>query len=104
MSTSATPAAAPPRAAFPSLQWWIRDRDGKVVLAQAPNPPLLVWLACVVVGWTGVLDDDKASTIGHVGQGALAAWALDEVVRGASPVRRVLGAVVLTGLAVRLLS
>ena len=30
-----------------------------------------------------------------IGKGALVVWALDELVRGASPVRRILGAVVL---------
>jgi hypothetical protein len=85
-----------------SLDWWIRDREGRVVLAQPPNPALSVWLVCVVVGWTGLLDGDRATTLSRVGQGALVAWALDEVVRGASPARRLIGAVVLVAMLVRL--
>jgi hypothetical protein len=72
------------------------------VLAQAPNPPLLVWLATVLVGWTGVLDGDRATTLTRIGQGALVVWAVDELARGVTPARRVLGAVVLTVLLLRL--
>jgi hypothetical protein len=38
----------------------------------------------------------------RVGQGALVAWSLDELVRGSSPARRLLGAVVLVFMLVRL--
>ena len=93
---------SPARATFPSLQWWLRDREGKVVLAQPPNPPILVWLASVVVGWTDLVHGDRAVIVTRIGQGALVAWSFDELVRGASPARRVLGGIVLCGLLVRL--
>ena len=98
-TTSTTAQDRPP---FPSPRWWIADRDGRVVLAQAPNPALALWLVSVVVGWTGLLDDHRQTVLERLGQGALVAWALDEVVRGASPARRLLGAVVLVVLLVRL--
>lgn len=85
-----------------SLRWWMSDADGRVVLAQWPNPALAVWLVSVVVGWTGVLDQDRADTLTTVGSGALLVWALDEVVRGSSPARRLLGVVVLAFQVVRL--
>jgi hypothetical protein len=88
-------------ARFPSLQWWIRDRRGRVVLAQPPNAALSVWLLSTAASWTG-LGDHAALT--RVGQGALAVWALDEIVRGASPVRRLMGAVVLPVVVWRILS
>lgn len=78
-----------------SLGWWVRDQNGGLTLAQWPNPALAVWLVAVVVGWTGVLGATRSATLAGVGQGALVVWALDELVRGASPVRRLLGAVVL---------
>jgi hypothetical protein len=87
---------------FPSPRWWVSDRAGRVVLAQPPNPALVAWLVSVAVGWTGLLDDRRQLVLERVGQGALVAWALDEVVRGASPVRRLLGAVVLAVVLVRL--
>jgi len=102
MSATRAPEASPRRATFPSLQWWISDRDGHVVLVQAPNAAIMVWLASVVVGWTGVLDDHRDAILGRVGQGALVAWSLDELLRGASPARRLLGAVVLAVMVVRL--
>lgn len=84
-----------------SPDWWIRDRDGRIVLAQAPNPAIAVWLVAVVVGWTDLLDSGRETALVHVGQGALIVWALDELARGASPARRVLGAVVLVAMVVR---
>lgn len=93
-----------PRAAsFPSLQWWIRDSDGDVALVQAPNAALIVWFVSVVVGWTGAFDHDRDATVTRAGQGALVVWALDEVLRGSSPARRLLGAIVLIAMLVRLL-
>jgi hypothetical protein len=102
MSATSTTEANPRRAPFPSIGWWLRDRDGHLVLAQPPNPALLVWLASVVVGWTGVLDHDREAVLTRVGQGALVAWSLDELLRGSSPARRVLGAAVLAFMVVRL--
>jgi hypothetical protein len=102
MSATRTPDASPRRATFPSLQWWIRDRDGDVALVQAPNAAIMVWVASVIIGWTGLLDHDRDTILGHVGQGALVVWGLDELLRGSSPARRVLGAVVLAFMLVRL--
>ena len=95
MAATRTTDARSRRARFLSLDWWLRDRDGRVVLAQAPNAAILVWLAGVVVGWTGALDGDRGDAVSRVGQGALVVWSLDELLRGASPARRLMGAVVL---------
>ena len=54
-----------------------------------------MWALCTVIGWTDVLDAGRSETVAAIGKGALVVWALDELVRGASPVRRILGAVVL---------
>ena len=43
------------------------------------------------------LSASRATDVAGIRHGALVVWALDEVVRGASPFRRVLGAVVLLG-------
>ena len=53
-----------------------------------------MWLLAVVLGWFD-LSAAHATAVDGVRHGALLVWALDEVVRGASPFRRVLGAVVL---------
>lgn len=77
------------------LDWWSRDREtGRIVLFQFPNPPLWVFAAAYATRWfTGPDLDEKLRLIGS---GALMVWGLDEVVRGANPLRRALGAVVLT--------
>ncbi len=85
-----------------SLGWWVRDQNGGLTLAQWPNPALAVWLFAVVFGWTGVLGAARGATLADIGHGALIVWALDELVRGASPARRLLGAVILLGQLVRL--
>lgn len=85
-----------------SARWWICDKYGSVKLAQWPNPALVVWLVAVLVGWSGVLGSDRTTQVHAVGAGALVAWALDELVRGASPARRLIGAVVLVVQLVRL--
>lgn len=84
------------------LDRFVRDpRTGRVVVAQRPNPPLVAW---------GVLTLGAAVTSSHsqalswAGTGALVAWSADEVLRGASPFRRVLGLVVLAVSVRRLIS
>ena len=73
---------------------WVRDRRGRLAVAQWPNAALWVWLAARGLGWAGLTSLDE-QTLRGIGTGALMVWALDEVLRGASPFRRVLGAVVL---------
>src|SRR5665811_558480 len=87
-----------------SLDWWVRDQNGGLTLAQWPNPALAVWLVAVVVAWTGVLGAARTATLGGVGRGALVVWSLDELLRGVSPVRRLLGAVGLVGQLIGLLA
>ena len=100
---SARPVHSTPALVRPlSPRWWICDKDGNVNIAQWPNPALSLWLVTVVLGWTGLLGSERDTALHAVGTGALVAWALDELVRGASPVRRVLGAVVLVVQLVRL--
>jgi len=85
-----------PRSRLTSASWWFRSSDGRLTLWQPPNPALLVWLAAVALGLLDLspAHDTQVSGVRH---GALLVWALDELVRGASPFRRVLGAVVLVG-------
>ena len=77
------------------LQWFVRDhRTGRIALAQVPNAALGVWLLTTVFLWIGLFDH-RAAELRWIGAGALIAWAADEMIRGASPARRLLGAVVL---------
>jgi hypothetical protein len=73
---------------------WFRSSDGRLTLWQLPNPALCVWLVTLVLGRLD-LSAAHATAVDGIRHGALIVWALDEVVRGSSPFRRVLGAVVL---------
>jgi hypothetical protein len=75
--------------------WWFRDRrTGRWAVVQWPNAALGVWIATVVVDALGLFSE-RVEEIRWLGRGALIAWAVDEVLRGVSPARRVLGVVVL---------
>lgn len=77
-----------------SASWWFRSSDGRLTLWQLPNPALCVWLVTLVMGWLELSTAD-ATAVDGIRHGALLVWSLDEVVRGASPFRRTLGAVIL---------
>ena len=78
------------------MNWLFRNRQtGEITVAQAPNPPLAIWLVATIAnvvfdpsGWFG-------TTLTIIGTAALIVWALDELVRGVNPFRRILGAVIL---------
>lgn len=73
---------------------FLRDRrTGRLVLFQVPNPALWVFIAATVLRWSPW--DERDHELLWLGRGALMAWALDELVRGDAPVRRVLGVIVL---------
>ena len=74
------------------FDWWFRDRaSGRVVIVQFPNAALSVWLvASVLRSILGTLS--RADMLRWVGGGALVAWGVDELLRGANPFRRFIGA------------
>jgi hypothetical protein len=83
------------------LDWLLRSRQtGRITVAQFPNWPLGVWLlatiSMLVVHPTGGVRD-LLVVIAWI---ALGLWAADEVLRGVNPLRRLLGAIVLTWLIV----
>jgi hypothetical protein len=84
----------PVRHRLTSPQWWLRDSDGKWAIAQLPNPALTVWLITAVARSIGVTSDRNVA-LAQVGRGALVVWAADELLRGSSPFRRLLGLIVL---------
>lgn len=71
---------------------FFRNRRGRIVVAQFPNAPLWVWLVASVVA--RIADHAIARSAEIVALVALLVWAGMEIVAGASPFRRVLGATV----------
>ena len=85
------------------VDWAFRDRGtGRIVIAQRPNPALVVWLVVTVVTALATPEGGWRTGLRVVAVLALGWWAIDEVVRGVNPWRRFLGAVVLVGLALSL--
>lgn len=78
------------------LRWFFRDpKTGRVVIAQRPNLPLVIFLVTVVVRVVLHPQGDAGRVVRTVGVVSIVWWSVDEILRGASPFRRVLGAVVL---------
>jgi hypothetical protein len=80
-------------AALPApLEWLFRDRrSGRITIAQFPNVALWIFLASVLLRRVGPSHGAVRTTFGVIGVGALAWWAVDEVVRGVNPFRRLVG-------------
>lgn len=96
------PGDPPPPAPRDPLRWCFESREtGRITIAQWPNLPLWIFIvafaAQVILKPTGTLGTALA-VIGALG---LIWWALDEVIRGCNPWRRVLGAAVLLFFAYR---
>ena len=72
---------------------FFRGRDGRLVLFQWPNPAIVVFFLALALRWSPW--DARDSELLWLGRGALIVWAVDELVRGDAPVRRLLGTVVL---------
>ena len=70
---------------------------GQVVVVQMPNIPLWLFLAATVARTLVHPKGAAGTALSIVAAVSLAVWAVLEIVRGDSPFRRVLGAVVLLG-------
>lgn len=74
------------------LEWMFRNRrTGRLTIAQFPNVALWIFFATVVWRRAGPPRGAGRTAIGVIGAAALAWWAVDEVVRGVNPWRRLLG-------------
>lgn len=86
------------------IDWALRDRrTGRIVIAQWPNTALVVWIAASVALASSDPDGTWRLALRVVAMVALGWWAVDEVVRGVNPWRRLLGTVVFAGLVTSLL-
>ncbi len=74
-----------------------RDDDGKLVLGQPPNLPILTWMVATASAWL-LPEGNPAEAARLVAYGALFTWGWLELVDGVNWFRRGLGLVVLVGL------
>jgi hypothetical protein len=85
------------------VNWLFRNRQtGEITVAQAPNAALIVFLVAAVVHRVFDITGNLGTSLSIVATGALAFWAADELLRGVNPFRRILGAIVLAGIAASL--
>ena len=76
-----------------------RDSEGKIVIAQMPNLPLIVWIVASLLKL--VFTTGKINTaLDALAFGSLFTWAWEELFQGVNYFRRALGLGVLTGLLV----
>ena len=74
-----------------------RDSTGKVVLAQPPNLPLMVWGAASLIQF--IVTSGKFHTgLELIGFGCLFTWAWQELFEGVNYFRRALGLIVLVAM------
>lgn len=69
------------------------DKNGRLVLWQRPNLPIVVWALARLLQWP--LSGGAEQYVQAVGNGAILFWAALEIVDGSTPFRRVLGCAVL---------
>ena len=103
MPDPAVPSPSGGRRAHPVIDWLFRNRDtGEITIAQFPNLPLWIFLATVVGRWVVPEDSGAFTALRVAALATLAWWAIDEVLRGVNPWRRLLGlagcAIVISGL------
>lgn len=80
------------------LRRFLSDRQGRIVVAQPPNLPLLAWAGFALAAWA--TPGRWSGYFDFLGGAALVTWAYLEIRYGDSPFRRVLGAVVLAAVLV----
>lgn len=86
------------------VDWLFRNRTtDRVTIAQFPNAALALFLAASVLRWFLDPDGRLDTALRGLAAGALVWWAVDELVRGVNPWRRLLGGAVLAGQLVQLL-
>jgi hypothetical protein len=79
-------------------------KTGKVVIAQFPNVPLWIFFATTLVRLVFHPHGVAGTAVSVIGTVSLTWWSVDEIWRGDSPFRRVLGALVLAGLVMRVVT
>ena len=76
-----------------TLDRCIKNKDGRVELAQYPNLPIIVWILCIIL--QQFLAGDLYKLINIIGFGALFTWAWLEIFTGINYFRRALGFIVM---------
>jgi hypothetical protein len=80
------------------IDWLFRNRrTGRITVVQFPNLPLGLFLIAMVVRSVTNPSGGLRTALAVVGTAGLVWWAVDEVIRGVNPWRRLLGGAVFAG-------
>ncbi len=80
------------------VDWFFRNRHtGEITIAQFPNVPLWVFLIATALRWLFGPSGGIRTALDALAAAGLVWWAVDEVLRGVNPWRRILGGAVLAG-------
>jgi hypothetical protein len=75
-----------------AFDWLFRNRQtNEITIAQFPNVALWTFFVTVVLRWIMTSDGTPHRVVSWISVAALAWWAVDEVLRGVNPWRRLLG-------------
>jgi hypothetical protein len=78
-----------------TFEWLFRNRrTGQVTIAQFPNLPLWLFFVTVVLRRIVTTGSAAHTALDWAGVVTLGGWAVDEVVRGVNPWRKILGTAV----------
>lgn len=79
-----------------AIDWMFRSRvDDRIVIGQLPNLALGIFIVAAALRWLIAPSGTAGVVLDVVATGALVWWAVDEVLRGVNPWRRLLGVGVL---------
>jgi hypothetical protein len=80
------------------IDWLFRNRQtGEITIVQMPNIPLGLFLVASVLRWLFDPSGGLRTAVEVLATVGLVWWAIDEVLRGVNPWRRILGGTVLAG-------
>lgn len=86
------------------IDWLFLNRHtGRITIAQWPNAPLGLFLVASGLRWLLDPSGGVRTGLGVVATVGLLWWAVDEVVRGVNPWRRLLGGAALAGQVIKYL-
>lgn len=83
------------------LRWWFEDRSGRLVIGQAPNVAAGAATGLQIISRTPFVPQRGRTVAGLLGQVATGLWGADELIRGVTPARRMIGAATLGVLSAR---
>jgi len=80
------------------VEWLFRNRKtGAITIVQFPNAALGLFLGASVLRWFVGAGGQLSAGLRVLAAAGLIWWAVDELIRGVNPWRRLLGGVVLAG-------